>query len=403
MKIRYTGLILIICMTICMTICMGCTMRNKTQGRTEAEKAQTGSQTQEQVVNQETEALAEGYRDLYESAKQEGTLDSLELQKEIIAYLGRAGYVAVDVNNQIDMVNAELAEEFCEKAQKKQSTEITIFSVSDQGELIRYDIETCRGKMNVSISTLEWEADEPKSEQYRAYEAYSWKYTEKGYFFIEEYQPLGFDGAPGQKGFRIRPMEETFRELNQRYVMPIGYEKNNMLIMDWNEQDYSNLEFYDLYELMYHMKYNRYAPHDDYGEGMEYEVSKEEFEEVIQTYLPVDDLTIEENTVYDPDRQTYRYRPRGRYDFEWPYEPYPEVVDCEEQGDGTLKLTIEGVWEIRMLDQVIVSELVVRPLDNGSCQYLSNKVLCQDETASPQWYKPRLTEEEWERYYAGSE
>ena len=108
MKIRYTGLILIICMTICMTICMGCTMRNKTQGRTEAEKAQT----QEQVVNQETEALAEGYRDLYESAKQEGTLDSLELQKEIIAYLGRAGYVAVDVNNQIDMVNAELAEEF---------------------------------------------------------------------------------------------------------------------------------------------------------------------------------------------------------------------------------------------------------------------------------------------------
>ena len=141
MKIRYTGLILIICMTICMTICMGCTMRNKTQGRTEAEKAQTGSQTQEQVVNQETEALAEGYRDLYESAKQEGTLDSLELQKEIIAYLGRAGYVAVDVNNQIDMVNAELAEEFCEKAQKKQSTEITIFSVSDQGELIRYDIE----------------------------------------------------------------------------------------------------------------------------------------------------------------------------------------------------------------------------------------------------------------------
>lgn len=388
---------------ILMMMCVGCSGNEKVPEETETKEEQSDTQTQEQKICQETEALAEGYRELYENAKQKGTLDSLELQEEIVAYLGDAGYAAVDVQNQVDMVNADLVEQFCKKAQEKESAEVTIYTVTDQGELVRYDITTCQGSMDVSIYTLEWSEDEPMCEPYRAYEAYSWKYTEKGYFFIEEYQPPGFDGAPGQKGFRVRPLEDTYRELNQKYVMPVGYEKNNLLITDWDAEDYSSLEFYDLYELMYRMKYQQDAPNDTYGEGMEYEVSKEEFEEVIQTYLPVDDLVIEENAVYDPKRQTYRYRPRGRYDSEWPYEPYPEVVACEEQSDGTLKLTIEGVWEIRLLDQVIISELVVRPLEDGSCLYLSNQIISQDEAASPQWYKPRLTEEEWERYYMETE
>jgi hypothetical protein len=50
------------------------------------------------------------------------------------------------------------------------------------------------------------------------------------------------------------------------------------------------------------------------------------------------------------------------YDCEFPYEPYPEVISYEKLQDGTLKLTIEAVWEIRMLDQAITSELMIKSM-----------------------------------------
>ena len=84
---------------------------------------------QEQSIHEESETLAEGYRSLYEEAVKENTLETLELQQKIIEYFGNIGYVAVDSNNQVDLVNYELAEEFCGKAEQKKSGEITIFSV----------------------------------------------------------------------------------------------------------------------------------------------------------------------------------------------------------------------------------------------------------------------------------
>ena len=70
--------------------------------------------------------------------------------------------------------------------------------------------------------------------------------------------------------------------------------------------------------------------------------------------------------------------------------------------DGTLKLTIEAVWEIRMLDKAITSELIIKPMKDGSFQYLSNKVIKSDQNANAGWYMPRLTEEEWKANYSNN-
>ena len=81
---------------------------------------------------------------------------------------------------------------------------------------------------------------------------------------------------------------------------------------------------------------------------------------------------------------------------------YPEVISYEKLHDGTLKLTIEAVWEIRMLDQAITSELIIKPMKDGSFQYLSNKVIKSDQNANAGWYMPRLTEEEWKANYSNN-
>ena len=279
---------------------------------------------------------------------------------------------------------------------------VDIVVVFDEGEIIQYHLESMNGKINVRLCQVKWKDNSPQANYYDEYEAYEWKYTEKGYLFLEEYHPPGFDGAPGETGFRVQPLDKTCRELNRKYVMPLGYALNNLLITNWDNQNYTELDFYDLYEKMYYMKYGKQVPYEaNYG-GAEYEVPEDEFEEVIKTYLPFSNTEIEKETFYNSNNKTFRYRPRGLYDCEFPYEPYPEVISYEKLQDGTLKLTIEAVWEIRMLDQAITSELMIKPMEDGSFQYLSNKVISSDQNANAGWYKPRLTEEEWEENYSNN-
>ena len=357
-------------------------------------------ETVESAMYAEAKEIAQTFQNIYIQEKSE--LNTLKTKRKIINCLKMQGYAAVDRDNQIDMVNSEKVEKFCKAAEKEEQAAVDIIVVFDEGEIIQYHLESMNGKINVRLCQVKWKDNSPQANYYDEYEAYEWKYTEKGYLFLEEYHPPGFDGAPGETGFRVQPLDKTCRELNRKYVMPLGYALNNLLITNWDNQNYTELDFYDLYEKMYYMKYGKQVPYEaNYG-GAEYEVPEDEFEEVIKTYLPFSNTEIEKETFYNSDNRTFRYRPRGLYDCEFPYEPYPEVISYEKLQDGTLKLTIEAVWEIRMLDQAITSELMIKPMEDGSFQYLSNKVISSDQNANAGWYMPRLTEEEWEENYSNN-
>ncbi len=186
------------------------------------------------------------------------------------------------MKDQVDMVHSEQVETYCEKAKRGESADVVIYSVIEQGGVVRYELHTDGDDMDAIVSTVRWTDNKPCMIYYHKFKVHSWKYTEKGYFFIEEYHPPGFDGPPGEKGFRVKPLDQKLRELNQKYVLPIGYRLNNMLITNWKEEDYSNLNFYDLYELKYPSIYGKEIPYA-MKEGVEYQIPKEEFESVLQT------------------------------------------------------------------------------------------------------------------------
>ena len=196
----------------------------------------------------------------------------------------------------------------------------------------------------------------------------------------------GYDGPPGEIGIRVKPLDPDCRGYCRKYVTPIGYNRNNMLISDWSESDgFGFLNFYDLYDLMYRMKYGTEAPYPYAYTGAEYEIPASEFDSVLQSYLNISVDTIRSRTVYDPGSDTYQYRP------------------YEIQADGTVKLTVQAVYITKFTDQAVISELVVRPLPDGNFQYVSNHVTGTTEGISGSWYTPRLTEEEWDaRYRSGS-
>ena len=263
---RKKMLLLFLCLLL---IFAGCSQKGQKGEETAEER------TQETEIEKESEKLAEGYREIYEAAAEEGTLDTLETKQQILSCLEKEGYAAVDREDQLDMVNSDKMEAFCLDAQAGKQAEVVLLSLIEEGGFVRYDLTAEDGKIQVHLSTLGWKNQEPKVYYHHAFTAHSWKYTDKGYFFLEEYQPSGYDSAPGQIGFRVKPLDETCRKLNRKYVCPVGYEGNNLLITDWSEQDYAGVDFYDLYEDLYYEEYGRNVPYER-GEGVEYQVPAQE-------------------------------------------------------------------------------------------------------------------------------
>ena len=344
--------------------------------------------------------IADLYEDIYSRAFDADSLDSLETMQSIVSRLGEKGYCAADADNQINMTNSEQMESFLSAAGAGEEAKTTVLLVMKGGSIVYYGFQAQDGDISAQRCTLYWESGTPKAGYYEAFTAENWRCTEGSYFFFDQYRMPGYDGPPGEIGIRVRPLDSDCREYNRKYVMPIGYNRNNVLISDWSESDgFGSLNFYDLYDVMYRMKYGTEAPYPYAYTGAEYEIPASEFDSVLQSYLNISTDTIRSRTVYYPESESYPYRPRGLEDAEYPYSPYPEVTACETRADGTLELTVQAVQTTKLTDQAVVSRLVVRPLPDGSFQYVSNHVTGTTEGVSGTWFTPRLTEDEWNYRY----
>ena len=348
--------------------------------------------------------------DLYEKAEEENKLADLETIRSIVNRLGENGYSAVDSRNQINMTEPEKVVEFCEKVDAQEEAEITIFEISYLGGFVKYDLHTKDGNVDVVRSYYGYENGEIQKEVTGRYQAEYWNYTEEGYlmfsgvWFSEELYVLTLSGAEEHTALRVQPLDETYRELSRKYLLPISFEQNNMFIVDWSEEDFGDLNFYDMYDILYPKVNGQYAPYvadDNLSVSAVYQIPKEEFESVIMKYFNIDSETLQSKTIYDSENLTYEYKPRGFEEVEYPEYPYSEVVGFTENNDGTITLTANVVFPYAGNSKVYAHEVVVRPLENGRVQYVSNRIIPSEDNYRETWHTPRLTLEEWEELYGG--
>ena len=348
--------------------------------------------------------------DLYEKAEEENKLADLETIRSIVNRLGENGYSAVDSRNQINMTEPEKVVEFCEKVDAQEEAEITILEVSYFGGFVKYDLHTKDGNVDVVRSYYKYENGNMKREVIGNYQAEYWNYTEEGYlmfsgvWFSEELYVLTLSGAEEHTALRVQPLDETYRELSRKYLNPISFERNNMFIVDWSEEDFGDLNFYDMYDILYPKVNGQYAPYvadDNLSVSAVYQIPKEEFESVIMKYFNIDSETLQSKTIYDSENLTYEYKPRGFEEVEYPEYPYSEVVGFTENNDGTITLTANVVFPYAGDSKVYAHEVVVRPLENGRVQYVSNRIIPSEDNYRETWHTPRLTLEEWEELYGG--
>ena len=367
-------------------------------------------QDQQQNVKDNEDEIIEICSQLYKKASEENKIADLETVRIIVNQFGENGYPAVDSRNQIDMTEAEQVEWFCEMVDTQEEAEITIIEVSYLGGFVKYDLETKDGNVDVVRSYYKYENGNMKREVTGSYQAEYWNYTEDGYlmfsgvWFSEELYVLTLSGAEEHTALRVQPLDETYRELSRKYLLPIGFEQNNMFIVDWSEDDFGDLNFYDMYELLYPKVNGTYIPYvadDNLGVGAVYQIPKNDFESVIMAYFNIDSETLQSKTVYYAENETYEYKPRGFEEVEYPEYPYSEVVGFTENSVGTLTLTANVVFPYAGNSKVFAHEVVVRPLENGGVQYVSNRIIPSEDNCEETWHTPRLTAKEWDEIYGG--
>ena len=348
--------------------------------------------------------------DIYVEAAKNNELTDMETVCKVIKRFGECGYAAVDCENRVDMTQMQSVMDFCDSVENQKEAEVTIIQVSSLGGFSVYHLQTENGVVHVKRCYYGYKDGIMKSEDEGEYQTDYWRYTDDGYlmfsgtYFSEELYVLTLSSAEEHVAFRILPLDAKCRELNEKYLLPIGYELNNMFLVDWNEDDFGDLNFYDMFDLLYPKLHNEKFPYvadDNLGIGAVYHIPKTEFENVIMEYFNIDSETLQSKTVYDSEDSTYEYKPRGFVEVEYPEYPYSEVIGYTENSDGTITLTANVVFPYSGNSKVYAHEVVIRPLEDGRVQYVSNRIIPSEDNSEETWHTPRLTAEEWEELYGG--
>ena len=173
---------------------------------------------------------------------------------------------------------------------------------------------------------------------------------------------------------RVKPMSEDLREMSKKCVYGIGYQGNNLLTSNWDISHMEKLDYTGLYQYLYEMEYQEKPDFEIYQDG----IPKEDFENLIQKYLPVTAEHLREYAVFDKETQTYEWARLGCGNAVLSYfgTSVPEVTGIKENKDGTVTLTVDAVCDMVICeDAFITHELTVQFKEDGSFMYLGNQIL----------------------------
>ncbi len=326
--------------------------------------------------------------------------EKLNQTRTVIESMGSKGYIAVDVENQINMANAENAEMFLSEVAENRDAGCTILQVMYDKSFVRFDFKSGSNNVMITRRFYVWENNCFVEKNEENYKAYTWKYTD-GYLFFERYRMGGYDGDSAYTALRVEPLDEKLRVLNRKYIKTIGYDSNNLFTTNWDESDMNKINYYDIYEALYKMKYGMSSPYSD--EGVTYMIEGKLYEKVFQEYLPVSTDVLQHVNVYDVSRQMYQYRTRGMFDHSvTPLVPFPEVVDAEYNADGTITLIVNAVSEKDESGRLFTHKVAIKEKENDGFEYVSNDVLTMNKEGI-YWYRDRLSDKEWQEYYGDTE
>ena len=217
--------------------------------------------------------------------------------------------------------------------------------------------------------------------QMEKFRVHDWEYTEKGWLIWEKALSKNQE-MDMHSFFRILPLDEKCREMCDRYILPVSYFCNNLFLTDWDAGSMDRIEFNDLYEFLYEMKYGEKLDEEAAAGG----IPKAQFEEVVLTYFDIPVEQLEKYARYDAAAGVYPWEPVNAWNRVRQVQPFPEVVRCVEDQDGTLTLYVEGILIVAGDDCAFRHRVTMRERDGGWV-YVANDI--DEDSGNAPGYRPR--------------
>lgn len=284
-----------------------------------------------------------------------------EQRKAVVEQLGKAGLVSVEEDT--NMQNPERMEKFYADYLNGQDSMVTIFEVQRDGLIGAVTFIYRKEKIQTYYIGVRWmEGGMPEIQGTSVSDVAEIKLTEKGYF-IYAYEYV-IAHASLRQYWRIKPLSEECRELGKRYLEGLDYQMYNILVINWNSNNVTDVLMPGLFDDLYRI---------DTGNNFKAEknmVDAETFERIMTTYLPVSVEQLRHFYEYDATKNSYIYEQI----YASPYPPFGEVVDYTENIDGTITLIVDGVWPDYNSDLAFRNTLVIQPFEDGTFRYLSNSI-----------------------------
>ncbi len=323
------------------------------------------------------------------------TVISQEVVDEIENLLRDKGYPVMNSDSKYPtyLENAESVYDFWESVSANKNAEQELMTVSVTGEMYYTSLHYTDGKKYRTYIVVGWdENNEPVVTSDSYIEIMDWELiNDKEFYYQVVYPPrVPFDDYAL---VRLAPMDKTLYDLTEKYIAPIGYLSNNMFVCEWDSNNYGDLSFNDLLEYFYRVKNNELFNMEDYESVREpyycTYIPKALFENTVKPYFDISLEEFRKLSLYDSGKGVYPWQEVCCENARIYPSVEPEVVKYKENNDGTFTLTINVRCNDYKTDRLFTHEVVIRPLNDGGYQYLSNKITYKSEHELPPNY-PRL-------------
>lgn len=380
-------------------------------------KSESGNTTEESSVESEGGMSAEGqepdndyetdYIDIEESEKQDINNRMLELGdlcKDIYirADKGKALNVVLDEETvhsmaetaaaqgwavtcgsyDYNMLNYEGVDQALRDASEGDVSQTEFYEITTSGSFRYFRLSAEDQELTVTYANASYNDDmDLQIRQLEKFRVYDWEYTEKGWLIWEKALSKNQE-MDMHSFFRILPLDEKCRELGNQYILPVSYFGNNLFLTDWDAESMERIEFNDLYEFLYEMKYGEKLNEEEAAGG----IPKAQFEEVILTFFDISVEELEKYARYDAAGGMYPWEPINAWNRIRQVQPFPEVVRCVGNQDGTWTLYVEGILIVAGDDCTFRHRVTMRERD-GEWVYVANDIY-ENDSGVP-GYKPR--------------
>lgn len=351
---------------------------------------------EEECAYNDCKEIMEALSDLYDNIKNDNLLNKILPDKTINNIMERlisCGYSVTSNKTYSNMGNYRNFERFLKKAKSGTVSSSVIYIINSYGAIEREKYIFDGEDMYVLTANLSWDdGNIPDVTNLSYTRIKEWRYSNKGWFCyrvcVPEY-PDVTEMADDSRLIRVKPMSIKKREASKKYVFGIGYQGNNLLCSNWDENNMKNLDYNGLYEYLYEMKHKKQFNPEKYPNG----IPKKEFEGLIMEYLPVEAQDIQKYAEFNSKTNTYKWLRLGCFNYTLTHfgTSVPEVVDIRKNKDKTITLTVDAVCEMVLCDEAVIThELTIKKYKGGGFKYIKNKIINKGINDIPS-YQYRIT------------